>query len=254
MQPILFLGHGSPMIALEDSPLTQAISEQGRYIEQHYGKPDVILCISAHWFTKGSFTQDELHPKQIYDMYGFPRELYEVTYPVEGSPQIAKKLLELIPSVDIDNSWGIDHGSWTVLKHLFPEADCPVIQLSVNRDLNPVQTLSLGETLSTLSNDNVLIVGSGNIVHNLRAVDWHNDQGTEEARSFDLFIKEAILSSDDDAITKYRDHPAADFSVPTTDHFLPLLYALGAAKGKRARVFNERQLMGSLSMTSYLWE
>lgn len=254
-QAVLFVGHGSPMIALEDSILTRNFKDVGDWIIKNHGKPEAILSISAHWFKKGNLIQNTVNPEQIYDMYGFPKELYQVKYPVKGCPKLSEKLMHVLgeENLTINNDWGIDHGTWTVLVHMFPLGDIPVVQLSVNYDLEENEVFSLGKKLTGLRDQGVLIMGSGNVVHNLRKVDWHLDKGVKEADEFDDIIRDSIISKDYDRVLKYREIENYKLSVPTRDHFLPLIYALGASEKDGVKVFNNVRLMGSISMTSYLW-
>lgn len=254
MQPILFVGHGSPMIALEDNAITKKFSEIGNYIIEKYEKPRAILSISAHWYTHGIGVLNTDSPRQIYDMYGFPKELYEVKYEPAGSTELASRVHEIVENSILDDSWGIDHGTWTVLKHIFPMADIPTIQLSVSADLNTNEIFKIGESLKTLRDEDVLILGSGNIVHNLRLVDWNNENWTDEARIFDEFVKDNILSKNFDKIVDFKSHPLSPLAAPTDEHFLPLIYVLGAAHDLNANVFNNEGNLGWISMSSYIFE
>lgn len=251
--PVLFVGHGSPMIALEENRITENFKLSGDYIKENYGQPKAILAISAHWYTNGYFTQDEENPKQIYDMYGFPKELYEVKYEVKGCKDLTERVLS-IEDVEINNQWGIDHGTWTVLKHMFPSADIGIVQLSVNLDASIEEIYEIGKKLEFLRDEGYLIIGSGNIVHNLAAIQWDNSNGTKEADEFDEFIKDAILNKEYDKVINYKEHKHSSYAVPTMDHFLPLIYVLGAANNSNVKVFNNLRNLGSISMTSYIFE
>lgn len=251
--PVLFVGHGSPMIALEENRITENFKLSGDYIKENYGQPKAILAISAHWYTNGYFTQDEENPKQIYDMYGFPKELYEVKYEVKGCKDLTERVLS-IEDVEINNQWGIDHGTWTVLKHMFPSADIGIVQLSVNLDASIEEIYEMGKKLEFLRDEGYLIIGSGNIVHNLAAIQWDNGNGTKEADEFDEFIKDAILNKEYDKVINYKEHKYSSYAVPTMDHFLPLIYVLGAANNSNVKVFNNLRNLGSISMTSYIFE
>ncbi len=249
--PVLFVGHGSPMIALENNDLTNNFKKVGQEIIEKYQKPKGILVISAHWFTPGFFTNDEENPRQIYDMYGFPDELYQVDYKVKGSYELANKLTQLTNNkVVMNNEWGIDHGTWTVLVHMFPDGDIPVVQLSVNYKAEIDEIYELGRELSQLRDQGYLIIGSGNIVHNLGLVEWSNEGGSEISYKFDNNIKEAILRRDDKKVLDYKSIEGASYAVPTLDHFLPLIYILGASD-EVPKVFNNVSTLGSISMTSY---
>lgn len=256
--PVAFVGHGSPMLALEDSPTTRTLRSMGEALLASYGKPEAILMVSAHWFSQGTRVQTSPAPEQVYDMYGFPKALYDVVYPAKGSPVLGNKVLELmqdLPALE-ENSWGIDHGAWTVLVHMFPEADIPVVQLSIDRtQTDPAFHYRIGKQLHPLRDQGVFIMGSGNIVHNLRQVQWDLDQGLPLADVFDGEIREAVRAADDATVLAYHDLAGADFAVPTMDHFLPLVYCLGAREeGEALTVFNDRRTLGALSMTSYLWQ
>lgn len=252
--PVLFVGHGSPMNAIEDNEYAKAWAAAGKQI----GKPDVILSLSAHWYTRGIKTSDLETPKQVYDMYGFPDELYHVSYPVKGSPETARRIADLAgPSLKVDNSWGIDHGTWSVLCHMFPEADIPVIQMSIDANSGAEAHYELGRKLAPLREEGVLIFGSGNVVHNLSRVNWNQNGGGEPwALEFDRYIRDSILKGDHQSVIHFEQAGApAKAAVPTPDHFLPLLYTLGASRTEdKITVFSESCTMGSLSMTSYLFE
>lgn len=252
--PALFVGHGSPMLALEDNSLTRKLGEIGRYITDKYGNPKGIVLISAHWYTRGNFTNDQENPKQIYDMYGFPKELYELKYKAKGSRELANRLVEIRDgNIEINNDWGIDHGSWSILVHLFPKANIPIVQLSVNNDEEVKKIYEIGKSIEKLRDEGYLVLGSGNIVHNLRLVDWRLDSGSQQADDFDEYIKRAVTSRDDEAVLNYSENENASYAVPTEDHFLPLIYILGASREKPS-VFNNVRTLGSISMTSYIFE
>jgi len=250
--PVIFVGHGSPMNAIENNVYTKAWEALGKRF-----KPEAILMISAHWFTKGTRVQDAESPAIINDMYGFPRPLYEVGYQVKGNKALTKAVLNAVKKpVSIDNDWGIDHGAWSVLNHMYPKKDIPVVQLSVDAGAMPNQHYAVGQDLSRLREKNILIIGSGNIVHNLRRVSMEMAGGYPDCVAFDAYIKNSILNHNHQAVIDYAEFgEGARLSVPTTDHFDPLLYALGAAgDNSQITVFNESLTMGSLSMTSYLFE
>ncbi len=251
--PLLFVGHGSPMNAIEDNDYTRA----WRSIAERIPKPKVILSVSAHWFTNGTKIMNEDRPKTIYDMYGFPEELYQVTYNTPGSPDIASYCSELISrETKYDNSWGIDHGTWSVLVHMYPDRDIPVFQISVDANASPEEHYKIGRELRTLREQGVLIIGSGNIVHNLRLVDWHKaNKGFDWAYEFDEYIYENIFNRNHDNILKYNElGNIARLAVPTPDHFYPLFYMLGASDEEdNISDYNKSCELGSLTMTSYLW-
>lgn len=252
--PVVFVGHGSPMNAIEDNEY----SRTWKSIAKRIPKPEVILSISAHWFTKGTKIMNEESPKMIYDMYGFPDELYKVRYNPPGSPRVAKVSKELISKeTEYDNSWGIDHGTWSVLVHMYPERDIPVFQISVDAYAPPEVHYKIGSELKSLREQGVLIFGTGNIVHNLRLVDWRmGSKGFDWAYEFDEYIYENIINKKYNHILNFNDMcSAAKYAVPTPDHFYPLLYTLGASDEEdKVSVFNKSCELGALTMTSYLWE
>lgn len=252
--PVIFVGHGSPMLALEDNQLTKNFKAIGDKVIKDFGKPKAILAISAHWFTRGNFIQSASIPKQIYDMYGFPKELYELKYHVKGYKDLTSSVQKILDKdVEINDEWGIDHGTWSVLIHMFPNADIPVVQLSVN-DIDKIEaTYEIGKKISKLRDEGYLIVCSGNIVHNLMRVEWDNPFGTKMADEFDEFIKKNVLERKDEEILNYNKNKNAQYSVPTMDHFLPFIYALGASVGEIPLIFNNVRNLGSMSMTSYLF-
>lgn len=253
--PSVFLGHGSPMLALDRSDVTRSLTALGERIIRDYGRPKAILMISAHWYTRRNLVQRTDHPRQIYDMYGFPEELYKVRYPAVGCAALSDAVLAL-PEIgaEADNSWGIDHGAWTPLVHVFPDAGIPVVQFSVNGVLTPRQCYEVGRLLAPLRSQGYLIMGSGNVVHNLRMVRWESRQGSPEAVAFNSFITAAVERRDDEAVIGYAAHPDARYAVPTPDHFLPLLYVLGSCSGRRVTTFNNHLELDSMAMTGYLIE
>jgi len=251
--PVLFIGHGSPMNAIEDNAITQQWKMLGKAIP----RPKAILSISAHWYTGGSFVQDLEQPEQIYDMYGFPAQLYEVKYPVSGSPVLSRRVKELLGlAVSVDNSWGIDHGTWSVLVHLYPACDIPVVQLSINGNLAPQEYFAMGQALQPLRNEGILILGSGNIVHNLSMIDWNNAGGFSWADDFDKWVQKCIVEKDLDRFFQYTKQPHAWQAVPTSEHLAPLFYCLGAVQDSKynLRIINDVRVLGSMSMTSYMFE
>jgi 4,5-DOPA dioxygenase extradiol len=249
LAPALFIGHGSPMNALEQN--NQVL--QWRSVIQGY-RPKAILMISAHWYTKGTAVTAMATPKTIHDFYGFPEELHQVQYPAPGSPELAAKIKTLLAphQVELDLKWGLDHGAWSVLIHMFPNADIPVVQLSLNQDLSPAAHLELAKKLAPLRQQGVMIVGSGNVVHNLRMLDWQSTQPPLWAEQFNRSIKEFLLTKNFAAIAQYQDlGEQARLAVPHPDHFLPLLYVLGTTlDNDEISVFNDEILYGALSMLS----
>lgn len=253
--PTLFVGHGSPMMALEHTETTNTFKSIGQNIINNYGKPKAILAVSAHWYTDGTYIQSTENPKQIYDMYGFPKELYEVVYSAKGDNELTQKVQQLLgDAVSIDDTWGIDHGMWTVLVHMFPDASVPVVQLSINKNLNPKEAYQLGTKLQSLRDEGYLIMGSGNIVHNLRRLEWDSPSGTPATIEFDRYITDAVLANDTDKVINYEQHPHAGYAAPTPDHYLPLIYIMGAGEGAKPTVFNQTYNSGSLSMTGFIFE
>lgn len=249
--PVLFVGHGNPMNAIEDNDFSRAWSAVG----QSLPKPNAILCVSAHWETKGTRVTGMDQPKTIHDFGGFPPELYAVEYAAPGSPDLARLTQETVQKVPVslDQSWGLDHGTWSVLCHMFPQADIPVIQLSLDRTQAPAFHYQLGKELRALRNKGVLIVGSGNIVHNLRVMQWE-DRAFDWAIEFDEKVKELIASGDHPSIIGYQNlGPAARLSIPTNEHYLPLLYILALQdKDEKVQFFADRVTLGSISMRSVL--
>ena len=245
--PVLFVGHGDPMHALHDNAYTRALARLGRDI----GKPKAIVCVSAHWLTEGTWATHMAKPKTIHDFYGFPKELFDVRYPAPGSPATSELLRETLGKVQLDEDlWGLDHGAWAVLKHLYPKADVPVVQLSVYLEQPGGFHLALGRKLAPLRERGILVVASGNIVHNLPRMDWSEaarpfDWGVE----FDAFVKRRTEEGDADSLAgDPREMPGGAPSVPTPDHWYPYLYALGAAGADRAAWEHEGIENASISM------
>lgn len=251
--PVLFIGHGNPMNAIQDNEYTRKFNDIGKSLP----KPKAILVVSAHWETNGTFVTAMENPKTIHDFGGFPKALHEYQYPAPGSPVFAQETKSLIrgTEVGLDHEWGLDHGAWTVLCHLFPKADVPVFQLSLNYKKDTQWHYELAKELSALRDKGVLIVGSGNMVHNLRLVNWQNPtQGLDWAIEANDTFKQLISSNDHKRLVHYQSlGKAVQLAVPTPDHYLPLIYSL-ALKGDKESVeyFNDKTDMGSISMTSVL--
>jgi 4,5-DOPA dioxygenase extradiol len=251
--PVLFLGHGSPMNAIEENDYTRKFKEIGKSLP----KPKAILVVSAHWETNGTFVTAMEKPQTIHDFGGFPKALNEYQYPAPGSPELALQTKELIhgTEVGLDKEWGLDHGAWSVLCHLFPHADVPVFQLSLNYKKDAQWHYELAKELSALRDKGVLIVGSGNMVHNLRMINWQNPtQGFDWAIEANETFKNLISTNDHQRLINYQSlGKAVQLSVPSPDHYLPLIYTL-ALKGEKESVefFNDKTDMGSISMTSVL--
>lgn len=251
--PALFIGHGSPMNAIDDNEYSNTWARIATQIK----KPQAILSVSAHWFTKGTKITDAIKPKVVYDMYGFPESLYRVVYQPDGCPQLAHETMSLISNtVEIDNQWGIDHGTWSVLCRMYPKADIPVFQLSVDAEASAEAHFKIGQELISLRNKGVMIFGSGNVVHNLSKVNWAMEGGYPWALEFDEYIKDSILTGQYEDVLNYsKAGQSAGLSFHTPDHFFPLLYVLGASdESDQLTVFNNSCTLGSLSMTCYLFE
>ncbi|MBO6573638.1 MAG: 4,5-DOPA dioxygenase extradiol [Balneola sp.] len=252
--PVLFLGHGSPMNGIEDNEFVREFKKQGQQLD----KPNAIIVVSAHWETNGTFVTAMQNPRTIHDFGGFPKELYEVQYPAPGHPELAKEISEYVNptgTVHLDDKWGLDHGAWTVIKHLFPDADVPVIQLSLDYKMTPQQHYELAQQLKKLREKGVLIVGSGNMVHNLRKVDFrkiNENYGYDWAIEADSKMKKWILEGNHRNLIDFnKQGKAFNLAIPTPEHYLPLLYTLGLKDEKdNTTIFNDSPLGGSLTMTS----
>ena len=252
VMPAGFIGHGSPMNTLEHNRFTAAWRAFGGCVPT----PRAVLVVSAHWYTNATAVTAMASPRVIHDFYGFPQELFDFDYPAPGHPEVAELVAETVKprwvGLDLD-SWGLDHGTWSVLAHMFPDVDVPVVQLSINA-LQPLDYhLDLGARLAPLRSQGVLIVGSGNIVHNLRRIDWSSPDGaTDWNRRFDDAAATQLRENPGD-ILKLTEHADFDLAVPTPDHFIPMLYlaALSAAADDRPEPFVEGPAFGSISMTSY---
>lgn len=253
IMPAVFIGHGSPMNTLETNRFTQVWQELGRSIP----RPRAILAISAHWFVNVSAVTAMERPAVIHDFYGFPQPLFDFDYPAPGSPELAREIAQVVQPrfVGLDeDSWGLDHGTWSVLAHVFPKADIPVVQLSIHSGGDLRYHMELGASLSALRERGVFIVCSGNVVHNLRRVDWSSpDRSFDWAARFDAQVKR-MMTSRPEQLLDIGAHPDYSLSVPTPEHFLPLLYLAGLCTrcGRPAEVLVEGATMGSLTMTSYV--
>ncbi|MCX6290852.1 MAG: 4,5-DOPA dioxygenase extradiol [Bacteroidetes bacterium] len=247
--PVLFVGHGNPMNAIEENEFSRAWNKIGKELPL----PKAILCVSAHWQTKGTKVTAMAKPKTIHDFSGFPQELFDKQYPAPGSPEFAGETKKIIRSttVELNDDWGLDHGCWSVLARMFPDATVPVFQLSLDYSQPPEYHYQLAKELTGLRKKGVLIVGSGNIVHNLGMLQW-NDSVYDWATEFDERIKKLILSGDHQPIIHYEKFgAAAKLAVPTNEHFLPLLYALALQeKNEPVSFYAEKTMMGSISMRS----
>ena len=252
--PVLFVGHGNPMNAIEQNDYVHAWQQLGKTLP----RPNAILCISAHWETKGTFVTAMEKPKTIHDFYGFPKALFDVEYPAAGSAELAKETKQSITKtpVGFDYEWGLDHGSWSVLKHIYPDADVPVIEMSMDYTQGPQWHFDLAKELAVLRNKGVLIIGSGNMVHNLRAVDFNKAGGFDWAMEANDIFKKLINGGDNKSLINYGAlGKAVQMAVPTPDHYLPLLYTLGVTgAGEKISLFNDKADVGSITMTSLKFE
>lgn len=250
--PAAFIGHGNPMNTLADNRYTRA----WRGFGEAAGKPRAILAISAHWYINGTAVTAMQRPRTIHDFFGFPPELFAFEYPAPGAPDVAQEIVEAVKPtyVGLDGeAWGLDHGTWSVLAHVYPQADVPVVQLSIHGAKDPAYHVELGAALAPLRERGVMIVASGNVVHNLRRIDWQRPGAAFDwAVRFDETVRE-IMTTDPARIVDVASHPDYPLAVPTAEHFLPVLYLAGLAKaaGKPATILIDGYDMGSLSMTAY---
>lgn len=252
--PVLFLGHGSPMNAIEENEFVTKFRSLGKELT----KPKAILCISAHWETKGTFVTAMENPRTIHDFGGFPKALFDVQYPAKGHPALAKQTKEIITKTEVglDEKWGLDHGAWTVIKHLYPNADVPIIQMSIDYSKPPQYHYELAKELQSLRKKGVLIVGSGNMVHNLRMLAWkkinEDNYGYDWAIEANERMKKLIKNNDHAALINFQKQGRSfDLSIPTPEHFLPLIYTLALKEEKEnLDIFNDKLVGGSITMTS----
>jgi 4,5-DOPA dioxygenase extradiol len=248
--PVLFVGHGSPMNAIEENEFSHAWEEMGKALP----KPKAILAISAHWETIGTKVTAAEKPKTIYDFSGFPQELYNVSYPAPGSPDLVQTVRKVIKLTEVqpDLTWGLDHGTWSVLHRMFPKADLPVVQLSLDRSQSPGYHYQLGQQLKELREEGVLIISSGNIVHNLRMTIFDDNLKFDWAEAFDAKIKQWILTDDHEPMIEYeKQGREAALAINSAEHYLPLLYTLGVKdEGEPVSFFAEKVTYGAISMRS----
>ena len=247
LMPVLFMGHGSPMNAIEENEFSLAWQNAAGQIT----RPKAILCISAHWETRGSYVTAMEQPRTIHDFYGFPQPLFDKVYPAPGSPELAHRVIDLVggSTIQPDHSWGLDHGTWSVLCRMYPDADIPVVQLSLDRQISFAENYALGQKLIQLRQEGILVVGSGNIVHNLRLMVWQ-DTAFDWAIEYDEKVKQWILDEDHEAIIQYEKHgKPALLAVNSAEHYLPLIYVLGLRQPHEpAAFFADKLWGGSLSM------
>jgi len=249
--PVLFIGHGNPMNAIELNEFTKSWEAMCKELP----RPKAIVVVSAHWETRGTKVTAMKAPKTIHDFGGFPQALFDVQYPAPGNPELAAEIPGLIHAagVELDHTWGLDHGAWSVLKPMFPMADVPVIQLSLDYLKTPAQHYELGKELSALRKKGVLVIGSGNIVHNLGMINWNQPTaGFDWATEFNQLVKNAINDQMPDKLINYQSlSKGSQLAVPSTEHYLPLLYSIALRKkDEPVRFFNDSPVMGSLTMTS----
>lgn len=252
--PVLFLGHGSPMNAIEENEFVAGFRKTGKELP----KPKAILVISAHWETRGTYVTAMQSPRTIHDFGGFPKALFEVQYPAPGSPELAVETRDAIKKTEVrlDHSWGLDHGAWSVVKHLYPHADIPVIQMSIDHFQTPHYHYDLAKELASLRKKGVLIIGSGNMVHNLRMVAWDKlntpDYAFDWALEASNKMKTFIVNGDHQQLINFSAQGKPfQLAIPTPEHFLPLLYSLALKEENESiSLFNDKAVAGSLTMTS----
>jgi len=252
--PVLFIGHGSPMNGIEDNSFSRAWIQAG----QDLPKPKAVLVISAHWLTDGTRITAMDHPKTIHDFGGFPRELFEVQYPAPGNPALAEETRKLVKTTDVmpDHDWGLDHGTWSVVRRMYPDASIPVLQLSIDYSKPASYHYELAKELAALRKKGVLIIGSGNMVHNLRLIAWDKmnvpNYGYDWAIEMHEIFRKKITEGDHQALINYQQlSKSAKLAIPTPDHYYPLMYILGLQDKKEEPIFfNDQLVAGSLNMTS----
>ena len=251
--PVLFLGHGSPMNAIEENEFASAFKKLGKELM----RPNAILCISAHWETKGTFVTAMQNPPTIHDFGGFPQELFDFQYPAQGSPELALETKKIITKTEVglDDKWGLDHGAWSVIKHLYPNADIPITQMSIDYSKPAKYHYELAKEINSLRKKGILIIGSGNMVHNLRMVSWkkiNQEFAFDWATEANEKMKSYILSGAHQQLIDFKSQGKAfDLAIPTPEHYLPLLYTLALKEeNEKITLFNDKAVGGSLSMTS----
>jgi len=248
--PALFVGHGTPLNAIEDNAFSRAWRELGERVPM----PSAILCVSAHWETRDVHVTAARAPVTIHDFYGFPRALYDIQYPAPGAPELASRVVRLVQGAQVraDHARGLDHGSWAVLRLMYPEANVPVIQLSLDTSEPAAFHYLLGRELAPLRDEGILIVGSGNAVHNLAVMDRGRSSGYDWAVEFNDVLRSRIAAHEDESLIDYKTlHPASTAAIPTPEHYLPLLYTLAVrSEDEPLSFFNDQVVLGSISMLS----
>jgi 4,5-DOPA dioxygenase extradiol len=255
IMPSLFLGHGSPMNAIEENEFVDGF----RKIASKIPKPKAILCVSAHWETNGTFITAMNNPRTIHDFGGFPKELFEIQYPAPGNPELAESIKNDIKKtvIGLDQKWGLDHGAWSVVKHLYPNAEIPVLQFSIDRTKPAIYHYELSKELKKLRERGILIIGSGNMVHNLRKVAWDKLNTSDYAYDWTLEasskMKEFLMKGDFLSLVNYhKQGKSFELAIPTPEHYLPMIYTLGTKKSnENIEIFNDKAVGGSLTMTSF---
>jgi len=252
LAPVVFVGHGSPMNAIGDNEARK----QWRAMGEALGKPRAIVGVSAHWLTAGLRVRRHAMNPQINDMYGFPQALYEVHYEPAGNVAVADAVVAALgDGVQVDNNWGIDHGLWSVLSNMYPDADVPVVPVSVDGHATAEVNYETGKRLAALREQGVMVVCSGNVVHNLRRVNWRMRDGYDWADQFDAAIRDAVVAGNYDLAVHYEGLAGCDLAIPTSEHYMPLLTALGAVQPQdRVTVWNDYRELGSMSMTSFVFQ
>lgn len=257
LMPVVFVGHGTPMNAIEDNEFVHEWNRLGVDLP----RPHAILCISAHWETRGTYITAMEHPKTIHDFYGFPQELYKQQYPAHGSKDLAEVVQKQVRNINVglDYEWGLDHGSWSVLKHIYPFADIPVVQMSIDHFKDGKYHYDLGKELLFLRRKGILVIGSGNMIHNLKMVkvengDFNTEYGYDWAFELNDLFKEKILNQEHISLTDYKHiSNSAQLAIPTPEHYIPMLYILSLQqKNEHVHIFNDKVIAGSLSMTSLI--
>ncbi len=254
LMPTLFMGHGSPMNGIENNEYSESWASMAKNIPV----PKAVLVVSAHWYTRGTFITAMDFPSTIHDFGGFPQALFDVQYPAPGDLKLAMEIPSLVHStaIELDHDWGLDHGTWTVVKHMYPEANIPVLQLSIDYTKSPGQHYEIAKEIHALRKKGILVIGSGNMVHNLRMLSWEmiNGGGYDWANEMNDKFKNLIANGDHQPLINYRNLGSdAMLAIPTPEHYLPLIYTLGLKRDQEElSFFNDKAIGGSLTMTSVL--